>query len=125
MNAKTILQIYELVVKNHQLVNPPVIDVEINEKDKKHLEILDKIFDLCRSSPYFFEPAMNDDGNLNFDFVTSEWIRKMIEDFGIKNKDLADGVNVGTSQISVWLSGERNPSGPAQAAIYYYFKSLV
>jgi DNA-binding transcriptional regulator YiaG len=100
-------------------------DLSFTKENKEDLELLNQIWDLCRKSPSFLELQLTEDGNLDFSFVDSEWIKKMIEFFGVSKSQLAEGVNVGPSQISSWLSGERNPSGPAQAAIFYYFKSLI
>jgi transcriptional regulator with XRE-family HTH domain len=56
-----------------------------------------------------------------FESVNPEWITKQLKKHKKTREELADGVNVSVVQIHNWLSGNRNPSGAAMAAIYYYF----
>jgi hypothetical protein len=124
-NTKNLMQIFETVFKDLQTLElTRDHERELTKEEKEHYKVLNKIFDLCRTSPYFLEPSLNEDGSINFDLVTPGWIKSMLKDTGSTSRDLAGGVNVSDSQISQWLSGARNPSGAAQAAIFYYFKNL-
>jgi DNA-binding XRE family transcriptional regulator len=95
-----------------------------NDELEKELAITNTIWDQCRESRYLVTAHLGENG-ISFDFVTSEWIRHMLKDLNISQNDLAEGVNVTPQQISAWLSGTRNPSGAAQAAIFYFIKSQV
>lgn len=91
---------------------------------EKELSIANTIWDQCREIRYLVTAQLGEHGT-SFDFVTSEWIRQMLKYLDLSQNELADGVNVTPQQISAWLNGTRNPSGAAQAAIFYYLKSRV
>lgn len=52
---------------------------ELTKEQKKHLSSLEKIVDICMKDPYFFQPNLSENGDVEFDFVTAEWIEKMLE----------------------------------------------
>lgn len=98
-------------------------DIKLSDKEQKHLECLEKIIDICEIDPYFFRPPTDEFLNIDFSFVTGDWIKEKLAELNISQKDFAHGVNTTPQYLSSWLSGVRNPSGPAQAAIYYYISN--
>lgn len=100
-------------------------EIKLSDEEAKHLSVLERILDLCQESPFMFIPPTDEFGNIEFDFVTPTWIKKNLDDLGISQNELAAGVNVNATQISMWLNGTRNPSGAAQAAIYYFIRSRI
>lgn len=96
-----------------------------NDDLEKELSLAYTVWERCLESRFLIAPQLGENGALVFDFVTSDWIKQMLRDLDISQNELADGVNVTPQQISAWLSGTRNPSGAAQAAIFYFFKSKV
>lgn len=123
----------EALNRIYELCTSAIIPIEadrdhgntLTEEDTKDLAILNKIHDLCRESSCLVLLDITEEGRLNFDIVNSDWIRKMLDLTGVSKTQFAEGVNVSSAQVSHWLSGERIPSGPAQAAIFYYFVSVI
>lgn len=58
----------------------------------------------------------------DFSIVTPEWILLRLKEKGMSQVDLAGLANVKDTLISQWISGYRNPSGAAKAALYYILK---
>lgn len=100
-------------------------EIKLSDKEQTHLDSLEKIIDICEIDPYFFRPPTDERLNIDFSFVTSVWIKEKLAELNISQKDFAHGVNTTPQHVSNWLSGLRNPSGPAQAAIYYYIKKAT
>lgn len=96
-----------------------------DEEQQRELDIAYAIWEKCRESAYLIEAQLDEDGRTTFDFITPDWIRKKLKHLDISQTDLAEGVNVTPQQISAWLNGTRNPSGAAQAAIFYFVKRQI
>jgi len=61
---------------------------------------------------------------MGYDQIDSEWIKHKMEKFGLKNVDLSNALEINPSTLTQWISGNRNPSGAAKAALYFYFENL-
>ncbi|HYF69066.1 MAG TPA: helix-turn-helix transcriptional regulator [Ohtaekwangia sp.] len=60
----------------------------------------------------------------SFEHITGDWIREKLREHSLRNGDLAAGLNVSDSQVSLWLSGGRTPAKPTLAAIHFFFQNL-
>lgn len=49
------------------------------------------------------------------------WIKKRMDEFGIKRNDLIKQLAIDKSSLSLILSGERELSKPMRATFFYYF----
>ncbi len=59
---------------------------------------------------------------LDYEIVTNEWVKEMMESKGYTPSQLAEGTNTSLSSVSGWLSEEkpRPISGSAQASLYNF-----
>jgi len=100
-------------------------EIKLNEKEEKHLLTLNKLLDVLQNDPFFHQPLTDENLNIDFSFVTIDWVKTKVKELEISHRELAIGVNVQDPQISQWFSGHRNPSGAAMAALYYFIRSKM
>lgn len=60
----------------------------------------------------------------DFEIVDKNWLLKKLQDFQMKNFELAEKIGVGIHIISKWLHEKKPIGAQSQAALYYYFKTL-
>lgn len=120
--SKKIYSIYNKVSDLiHQIENERDYGTGIDKNQELTLEKLNQCWDIIRLCPHFSEGQLEENGEIRFDFVTIDWIKQQLKDNQISQREMAAGVNVDERQISDWLSGRRNPSSAAKAAIWYFF----
>ena len=93
----------------------------IDSDEEKTLQKLNTCWDVIRTAPHFSEGQLQENGEITFDFVNTEWIKQQLKDNNISKKDFAQGVNISQQRVSEWMNGKVEPSGPAKAAIWYFF----
>jgi DNA-binding transcriptional regulator YiaG len=59
---------------------------------------------------------------MNTSIVTPKWIKDRLKEKGLEQNHLARYLEVSKSQVSQWMTGTRNPSKAAKAAIYMFFE---
>lgn len=69
---------------------------------------------IVRASPYELSPALK---------VNSEWIKKKMDEHGIKLKDIVTDTGLNNTQLSVLINGGKPLSDAMKAMFYFYFRS--
>lgn len=89
---------------------------------KQLIELVHKLFDRyfpnhkvnVQASPYEESPALK---------VTSEWIKKKMEEHGVTLKDMAAETGLNNTQLSPLTTGTKPLSDAMKAMFYFYFRS--
>lgn len=124
---------YKLINRTYQDVHDLIIALEnkrdngkgISDLERNILEKLHAVWESCRNTGLIPSSFVEFKGaQMDFSFVNAKWIEGMIKKSGVSKSEFAKGVNVQDTQVSRWVSPNYIPSGPAQAAIYYYFERI-
>ena len=59
--------------------------------------------------------------SLDISFITLDWIKAKMEEFGIKRKDLIRQLAIDKSSLSLLLKGDRKMNKLVKSAFFYYF----
>lgn len=60
----------------------------------------------------------------DFEIVDKNWLLKKLQDFNMKNFEVAEKIGVGIHIISKWLHDKKPIGAQSQAALYYFFRCL-
>jgi hypothetical protein len=89
---------------------------------KELIELIHMIFDkyfpnhkiYVHASPYVESPALK---------VNPEWIKKKMDEHGVKLKDIATETGLNNTQLSHLITGSKPLSDAMKAMFYFYFRS--
>jgi hypothetical protein len=104
-----------------------ITQAKVNQPGKQYeqkelIDLVHRLFDKyfrnhkihVHASPYSESPALA---------VNPDWIKKKMEEYGVKLKDMAKETGLNNTQLSPLITGSKPLSDAMKAMFYFYFRS--